>query len=377
MAKKKHVLVLGGGPDAEREVSIKSATGIADALKAHGDYRVTLEIIDTLTAAQLSAVDADVIFPYLHGPYGEGGPLQDLLEEDGRPYVGSGPRASRWAMDKIATKAVAVSLGIDTPDFWVLNDRDPVCPAPLPVIIKPVHEGSTIGLHVCTTHADYTVAVASIAKERKGGLFRTYMVEPKVGGQANIGARGGARELTVGFLDGETLPIIEIRPQEGHYDYAAKYTRDDTKYILDPQIPESVARKVSKATKRIAKALGVRHIARTDFLLDKDGVAWFLEINTTPGFTDHSLVPKAAKHIGLSMPDLCAKLVELAAPTGVPKPGGAVPAGVADVDPEDLDAESDDPKPELKPTRKTSHKPASATPAKRKTGTKKPSNGKG
>jgi hypothetical protein len=170
------------------------------------------------------------------------------------------------------------------------------------------------------------VAVASIGKERSKGLFRTYMIEPKVGGQAAIGSRGGARELTVGYLDGETLPIIEIRPAEGHYDYAAKYTRDDTQYILDPKIPENVGRKIAKATKRIARALGLRHIARADFLLDKEGTAWFLEINTTPGFTDHSLVPKAAAHLGLAMPDLCAKLVELAAPTGNPKgKGGVVP----------------------------------------------------
>ncbi|MFT3684354.1 MAG: D-alanine--D-alanine ligase [Phycisphaerales bacterium] len=363
MAKKKHVLVLGGGPDAEREVSIKSATGIAEALKTHGGYEVTLEIIDTLSAAQLRGVDADVIFPYLHGPYGEGGPLQDLLEEDGRPYVGSGPRASRWAMDKVATKAVAVALGIDTPPFWILNEKDSTCPCPLPVIIKPVHEGSTIGLHVCLTHADYAVAVAAIAKERSKGLFRTYMIEPKVGGQAAIGSRGGARELTVGFVDGETLPIIEIKPAEGHYDYEAKYTRDDTKYILDPQIPENVARKVSKATKRIAKALGIRHIARTDFLLDRDGTAWFLEINTTPGFTDHSLVPKAAAHMGLAMPDLCAKLVELAAPTGTPKGRGE-----SDVESEPTDEpEADEPEavePEPVPTGK---KPA----AKKKAAAKK------
>ncbi|HYD00362.1 MAG TPA: D-alanine--D-alanine ligase [Phycisphaerales bacterium] len=350
MLKKKHVLVLGGGPDAEREVSIKSATGIAEALKAHGGYEVSLEIIDTLTAAQLGAAEADVIFPYLHGPYGEGGPLQDLLEEDGRPYVGSGPRASRWAMDKVATKAVAVSLGIETPEFWVLNDKDPVCPSPLPVIIKPVHEGSTIGLHVCTTHADYTVAVAAIARERSKGLVRSYMIEPKVGGQAAIGSRGGARELTVGLIDGETLPIIEIKPHDGLYDYQAKYARDDTQYILEPKIPDHVARKVTKATKRIAKALGIRHIARADFLLDKGGTPWFLEINTTPGFTDHSLVPKAAAHAGVSMPDLCARLVELAAPTGTPK-GRRSPENPAAGAAEDL-AEAPEPSPTARPKRK-------------------------
>jgi D-alanine-D-alanine ligase len=322
------VLVLGGGPDAERAVSIKSSTAIANAINAGGaagagaagaaagtgEFTARLEIIDRLDAAGLKALPGEVIFPYLHGPWGEGGPLQDLLERDGRPFVGSNARASRWAMDKLATKAAALELGIPTAPFWVLNPRDPVCPTRLPVVIKPVHEGSTIGLHVCTSHAEFAAAVESIRAEQaeaiaSGAPVRTYMIEPKIGGERR------ARELTVGLIDGEPLPIIEIRPKDGLYDYEAKYNRDDTEYLVGERIqnlPEAVAKKISKSTARLAKAMGIRHIARADFMLDPDGVAWFLEINTTPGFTDHSLVPKAAAHAGRAMPALCTDLVRMA-----------------------------------------------------------------
>ncbi|MCA3004941.1 MAG: hypothetical protein LW650_09030 [Planctomycetaceae bacterium] len=297
-------LVLGGGPDGEREVSIRSATGIANGLKAAG-LRAHLQIIDTPTLAELKALPGDAIIPYLHGPWGEGGPLQDLLEQDGRPYLGSGPRPARTAMDKVATKMAAMDLGIPTMPCWVLSLRDPVCPARLPVIIKPIHEGSTLGLHVCTSHQQFAEAVAAIAAERASGIDRAYMIEPK------IGSDRPARELTVGLLDGVPLPIIEITPKDGLYDFQSKYNRNDTVYRCDPEIPEKIAKQISKATARLAKAIGCRHIARADFMLDPDGHAWFLEINTTPGFTDHSLVPKAAAHAGIPMPELCRRLAEM------------------------------------------------------------------
>lgn len=315
-----HVLVLGGGPDAEREVSIKSSTTIAAGLNASGRYTAKLEIIDTLTPAQLAAMPGEVVFPYLHGPWGEGGPLQDILEdptasppdtEGGkgdtvRPFVGSSARASRAAMDKIATKGVALELGIPTPPMWVLNPRDPVCPTRLPVIVKPVHEGSTIGLHVCRTHAAFAAAVDAVRSEhasrlREGLAPRTYMIEPMVPG----------REVTVGVVDGTALPIIEIRPKDGLYDYEAKYTRDDTQYLFDT-LPEPLAKKVAKYTTRLFKALSLRHLARADFIVDESATPWLLEINTTPGFTDHSLVPKASRHAGVDVPTLCANLVDLA-----------------------------------------------------------------
>lgn len=320
------VLVLGGGPDAEREVSIKSSTAIAAGLNASGRFDARLEIIDTIDSAWLSAQKADLIFPYLHGPWGEGGPLQDILERDGRAYVGTDARGARTAMDKIASKFFAAEIGVPTAPAWMLNLRDPVCPTKLPVIIKPVHEGSTIGLHVCTSRGEFSKAVEAIEKETRERLQqglspRPYMIEPKIGGDTR------ARELTVGIVGKSALPVIEIAPKDGLYDYQAKYIRDDTRYLVEGQdlnLPEPVIKKVKKHTQRLFKAMGLRHVARADYLLDRDGALWFLEINTTPGFTDHSLVPKAAAAMGLAMPELCAKLAEMAL--------GLVPAGNAEAD---------------------------------------------
>ncbi len=299
---KPKVLVLGGGPDAEREVSIRSSSAIAEALRVGGKYDVELKLIDRVSREQVAAMTADVIFPYLHGPYGEGGPLQDVLEADGRPFVGTGAQGSRVAMDKLATKMIALKMGMMSPPSMVLTTRDAKPPMRPPLIVKPVHEGSTIGLYVIETVEDYANCLQAITAEQKTGVIRTYMVEPKVKG----------REVTVGVIDQQALPIIEIKPKDGLYDYEAKYTRNDTQYVLDPALPPGVAEKISQQTIVISKAIGVRHIARADFMLDERGTPWFLEINTTPGFTDHSLVPKAAQHRGISMSALCETLVGLA-----------------------------------------------------------------
>ena len=301
------ILVLGGGPDSEREVSLRSAKGITDALLAAG-YRAHNQTIDRITQDQLAAMPGDVIFPILHGGWGEGGPLQDILEADGRPFVGSMSRASRHAMDKIATKFTAASLGITTPPVHILDARDSVCPLPLPVVVKPVHEGSTVGLFVCKTTEQWIWARRTIEESRHAGDMRDYMIEPCV--CRKDGRK--ARELTVGLIDNQALPIIEITPAVELYDYEAKYNRNDTTYTLDPALPPGVGEKIQRQTAQLAKAMGVRHLARADYMLDDDGTPWFLEINTLPGFTDHSLVPKAARHVGMDMSALCAKLVGLA-----------------------------------------------------------------
>lgn len=296
------VLVLGGGPDAEREVSISSATAVAEALNRSGRCDARLEIVERIGLEQLRGFGADVVFPVLHGCWGEGGQLQDVLEADGRPYVGSAPRAARLAMDKAATKALAGTLGIATAPFNIFDPRDPGCPLELPVVLKPIHEGSTIGLHICKTEREWAAAARGVREESRGGDERAYMVERYIAG----------RELTVGLLDNRPLPVIEIRPAAGVYDYEAKYSRDDTVYTPEPDLPPGVAERVRGAAVTLAEKIGVRHLARADFLLDEHGDAWLLEINTIPGFTDHSLVPMAAKHAGVSMPDLCARLVEMA-----------------------------------------------------------------
>ncbi len=318
------VLVLGGGPDAERDVSLNSARAIAEALLAAG-HAVERRTIERVTADELARMPGQVIFPALHGGWGEGGPLQDILESDGRPFVGSTSLPARRAMDKIATKLTALELGIPTPPAHILDWRDHVCPMQLPVVVKPVHEGSTIGLYLCRTPEEWTAARAAVAEEAAQGELRSYMIEPMIGAQSGSRTARG-RELTVGLLDGRALPVIEIIPADGLYDYEAKYTRDDTTYLVDPQLPAGVTERIKEQTARVARALGVRHIARTDFILDSSGTAWFLEINTMPGFTDHSLVPKAARHAGIGMPELCSTLIRLAVRDHARLTPGDVPA---------------------------------------------------
>jgi D-alanine-D-alanine ligase len=299
---RKRVLVLGGGPDAEREVSLNSAEGVAAALSQTGRYHIAEQTIDRPGLSDLHAWPGDVIFPVLHGAFGEGGPMQDLLEMEGRPYIGCRPRAARLAMDKMATKAIALGLGIPTAEAVVFNPKDEGCPVATPLVIKPVHDGSSCGLHVCKDAAAWRAARTKVVADIEKNPGRAFLVERYVPG----------RELTVGILDGRALPIIEIRAASGLYDYEAKYTRDDTRYTVGPELPPGIGHAVEQAAMALAGAIGVRHLARVDFILDSGGTPWLLEINTMPGFTDHSLVPMAARAVGLEMPALCAGLVEMA-----------------------------------------------------------------
>lgn len=300
---RKTVLVLGGGPDAEREVSLVSSKFVAQALERGGEFDVNYQIIDRANLQQLRALAGDVIFPVLHGGWGEGGPLQDLLDQDRRPYVGCRGQAARVAMDKMATKLLAASLGIPTKRACVINGRDHGCPLELPVVVKPVHEGSSVGVHICRDQSQWGAARDAVARERSGGVRKAYMVE--------AGVLGGS-EITVGVLDGKALPIIRIVPSVEFYDYEAKYNRDDTRYEVNPGLPAGVAAEVQAAAESLARAIGVRHLCRVDFLLDREGRPWFLEVNTMPGFTSHSLLPMAARAAGLDFPALAEKLVGLA-----------------------------------------------------------------
>lgn len=299
--KQQTVLVLGGGPDAEREVSLKSASRVAAGLRAAGNYAVEERTIDAISASELRALPGDAIFPVLHGPFGEGGPMQDLLEQDGRPYVGCGPGAARLAMDKLATKMIAAQGGALTARACAFNPRDVGLPIPLPVVVKPVFEGSTIGLFVCRTEAQWRRAHEETARAGRPAMIEAFVT---------------GREITVGALEREgrltALPIIEITPAEGLYDYEAKYTRDDTTYALNPSLPGRASAQASEAAIRLAESIGVRHLARADFIVDPQGRAWLLEINTMPGMTDHSLVPKAAAASGMDMGALCSHIVACA-----------------------------------------------------------------
>lgn len=302
------VLVLGGGPDAEREISLKSAAAVAMALRTR--YDVVEQTIGCIGLAELRALSGDVVFPALHGFFGEGGPMQDLLEADGRPYVGSGPNAARWCMDKIGTKLAALSLGVPTAPACLFDPRDDRASFDPPLVLKPTHDGSSVGLHMCHDDEAWKHGRDAARADVRANPYRSYMIERMVRG----------RELTVGLLGGSeglrALPIIEIGPASGVYDYEAKYNRGDTRYTVGPELPGGVGERVSEAALRLGRHLGVRDLARVDFVLDAEGSAWLLEVNTMPGFTATSLLPKAARALGLSFEDLCAHLVDLARARG-------------------------------------------------------------
>ena len=301
-ARAPRVVVLMGGPDAEREVSIMSGTQVAQALVASGAFDVVPMTIVRTDADAILAERPDAIFPIVHGPWGEGGPLQEILESiertHGIGFVGPKAKPASIAMNKIATKMVATSIGVRTPRSRQLV-RGESLDLTAPLVLKPSNDGSSVDLRICRTHEEVARARAELEVRREHLMAEDYIA---------------GREMTVGIVNGEILPIIEIVPNATaveFYDYEAKYTRDDTQYVLEPSLPAAVADEMRTATRRVFDALGLRDVARADFMVDERG-AWFLEINTAPGMTTHSLIPMASRHRGIDMPELCATLVRAA-----------------------------------------------------------------
>lgn len=314
------VLVLGGGPDREREVSLWSAKGVADGLREAG-LEVIERTIDRPTRQQLAEMPGEVVFPVLHGAFGEGGPLQDILEESGRAYVGCRPAAARLAMDKMGTKLAASRAGVPTALAAVLNPRDDHCPIEFGsgVVLKPIHDGSSVGVHLIKRPERWAEALEAARRDIDASSGRTYMVEALVAPRPGAGEGLGTRELTVGIIGAAggrvALPVVHIRPATEFYDYDAKYLRDDTKYDVVPP-GDPVVKTVQAHALRVAEAIGARHLCRVDFLDPASarggGEAQMLEVNTMPGFTSHSLLPLAARHAGIPMPELCRRLVGMA-----------------------------------------------------------------
>ena len=297
------VTVLRGGPDAERDVSLRSGEQVVRALGDLPGVTVVDRVIDRPDQSALEGLLAedrcDVVFPVLHGRWGEGGPLQHLLERIDRPFVGCRETAARRAMDKLETKRVATDLGIPTPRARAVERADDL-PEP-PFVLKPVDDGSSVGVRFVHDADERRTAL-----EELGAVHDRLMAEALVEG----------RELTVGVVGETVLPPIEIVPAEGYYDFEAKYQRNDTEYRVDPPLPAGMAAQLESWTRRLHDALGVEDLSRTDWLLEEtaDGAprAWLLEINTMPGLTEQSLLPKAAARHGWTMTELCGKLVERA-----------------------------------------------------------------
>ncbi|MCZ6835010.1 MAG: D-alanine--D-alanine ligase [Planctomycetota bacterium] len=298
-SERSRVLVLMGGPGEEHDISLQTGGEIARALRQTDEYEVFDVVIDQPTLDELALIieahQADVVFPALHGRWGEGGELQELLEEIGVTYIGSRPRPAMLAMDKIATKAILSAERIPTPPSRQLLPEDE-CDLPTPLVLKPVDEGSSVDMRICHTIEDVQQARKDLHPKHHRLLAEQYI---------------HGRELTVGILGGEALPILEIIPAVEFYDYEAKYERVDTQYIVNPDLPEGIAQQCKNNALLAYRKLGCRDLARVDFMLDHRG-PWILEVNTMPGFTTHSLVPMAAQSLGRDMPQICAELVETA-----------------------------------------------------------------
>lgn len=288
------VLVLGGGPDRERDVSLVSAAAVAAALRS-GGYQV---IESDIGPGNESALDGkfDVVFPVLHGKWGEGGALQRIMEMRKLKFVGCGSRAASTAMDKYASKQVAEKSGVPTAPYQLLGPSTPIA-LDAPMVIKALTEGSSFGMAICPTLEE---AVA--ARKEMVSHFAFQMAEKYIAG----------RELTVGIVDDKVLPPIQIVPKAKFYDYHAKYKANDTDYLFDIDLPPEVIESIKGYAMTMHRAIGCRHLSRVDFMVDADARPWFLEINTMPGFTDHSLVPMAARRSGMEMGALCDRLVRLA-----------------------------------------------------------------
>ncbi len=288
------VLVLRGGPDREREVSLKSGASVAAALRQAGHEVVESDIMPD----DLSALDTpcDVVFPVLHGRWGEGGPLQTILEKRGLKFVGCDHAAAGTGMDKVASKQVAERVGVPTPIYQQLGKTTQLIMEP-PLVIKPLAEGSSFGVAICRTMEEVAAA------REQGHASHPYLLAERY-------TQG--REVTVGIVDEQVLPPIMIVPAKEFYDFDAKYDRNDTRYLFDFDLPAEVVERIRHDALKIFKGVGCRHLSRVDFIVDAENRHWFLEINTLPGFTDHSLLPMAAAKVGITMPQLCDRLVRLA-----------------------------------------------------------------
>ena len=294
------VAVLLGGRSAERAISLKSGKAVLDGLRRRGVNAHPFDPAEQPMEA-LRQQEFNRVHIALHGRYGEDGTVQGALELMGLPYTGSGVMASALAMDKWRTKLLWQAAGINTPRHLLLNpqsDFDAVVKElGLPLIVKPSREGSTIGLTKVTTATDMLTAYESAAKHDMMVLAEQFI---------------DGSELTVAILGETALPLVRIQTASGLYDYQAKYISEDTRYFCPSGLSAAEEDAIQMQALQAHKVLGCEGWGRVDVMLDKSGKPYFLETNTSPGMTDHSLVPMAAKAAGISFEDLVLRILELA-----------------------------------------------------------------
>lgn len=287
------VAVLKGGPSSERDVSLRSGAAVARGLREAG-YDVT-EIDVTGHTVDLPA-GIKAVFITLHGEFGEDGHVQRILEARRIPYTGSGPGASATAFDKRLAKEALCRAGIPTPAYEVLK-RGEARGLSLPVVVKPPCQGSSLGVYRVFRRAQWGAAARGAMKYDDEILVERYVK---------------GRELTVGIVGDKVLPVVEIVAPAGWYSFSAKYASKCTRYLVPAPIPAAVARCCADAARRTFEALGCSGMGRVDLRLTSDGKPFVLELNNIPGFTETSLLPKAAEAAGMSFAELCDRIMSLA-----------------------------------------------------------------
>ena len=305
------VAVLAGGDSDEREISLQSGSAVQLALSSRGHLALHLDpaVVD------LAGVDwsqFDVAFLALHGQFGEDGQVQQILEDAGIPYTGSDVTASRLAFSKSAAKERFLQFGVPTPEYSLLHYTDDVSRVEkvtseigYPLVIKPDCQGSSLGISIVRSAEDVPAALKLCFQ------FDSFaVVERAIAGT----------EWTVGMLDELLLPPILIETDREFFDWQAKYEDDSTRYLFETNFPPHVVEEIANAARNACRALGTRGMARVDLRVDEAMQPWVLEVNTIPGYTSHSLVPKAAARMGIAFAELCERSIVSCLPTSLPRP---------------------------------------------------------
>jgi D-alanine-D-alanine ligase len=294
--KKLNITVMLGGPSAEREVSLRSGAEVARALRSLGHE---VQEVDPSNTKWKLPRGTDVVFLALHGTYGEDGTIQRRLDELGALYTGCDAEASRIGFDKVLTKQRCVAAGVPTARFLLLESpsaRWPMGWDP-PVVLKPARQGSSVGLQFVERVSDWSKALAEAMRHDSQVLM-----EEKIAG----------RECTVGILADQPLPLVEVQPKTGIYDYQTKYSAGTTEYFCPAPFDEATTTRIQAAGLGAFKAIGGRDYSRVDVIVRADGAPVVLEVNTLPGMTETSLLPKAAAAAGIGYAALCQRMLELA-----------------------------------------------------------------
>lgn len=290
--KNKSVALLMGGPGKERDVSLRSGAAVAVALEAAGAHVGKIDVAST-DIPPLEAVD--LAFNIIHGTFGEDGQLQAILNGRGIPYTGEGIEGSSAAFDKIKSKEAFDQANVPT-SKWEKIHRGESPSLPLPYVVKAPRQGSSVGVHIIREVSQLSMALEDCFQYGEEVLIESFFA---------------GRELTVGILGGEALPAVEIIPNHGFYDYENKYTSGASKYLVPAPLTAAESAMVESTACAAHKALGLEVYSRVDILLAPDGSMSVLEINTIPGMTELSLLPKAAAVAGFSFPELCEEIVGL------------------------------------------------------------------